>query len=252
MELWEKKLRSYGKAYGLKADPDRRVETVYKALQSLRECHTEQSISYFEFLFQQAAYVEKRWWAFQGAVLIMLWLFLWKAAENQMQIRLISIFIPLFVILMIPELWKNIRCRSVEVENTSYFTLRQVYSARLLLFAGADLILLSLFMGMSVYSGIFSVKDAILQMGIPFTVTCGICFTVLCSKLAGGEYFAVGMCLFFTGIWTWLTVQEKLYEQLSEKTLALILTGAVVYLGWTVCRVLSSSRTISEVEEVWN
>ena len=44
----------------------------------------------------------------------------------------------LFVILIIPELWKNRSCECMEIEATSYYSLKQVYATRMLLFGVTD------------------------------------------------------------------------------------------------------------------
>ena len=47
----------------------------------------------------------------------------------------------LFAILIIPELWKNRANCCMEVEGSTYYALRQIYSARILLFGLADILL---------------------------------------------------------------------------------------------------------------
>lgn len=53
----------------------------------------------------------------------------------------------LFVILIIPELWKNRSCECMEIEAASYYSLKQVYAARMLLFGVTDVFLITLFLG---------------------------------------------------------------------------------------------------------
>ena len=71
-----------------------------------------------------------------------------KNAEDDFYIqRSLGVIASLFVILVIPEFWKNCSNKSMEIEAVSYFSLKQVYAARTLLFGIADTLLLTVFCG---------------------------------------------------------------------------------------------------------
>ena len=79
--------------------------------------------SYFEFLYEQSRFIKKRWWVLQGGVLLYLWLWLSNNANDMKEtMRLMGIFATMFVILIVPEVWKNRRNGAVEVEQASYYT----------------------------------------------------------------------------------------------------------------------------------
>ena len=79
--------------------------------------------SYFEFLYEQSRFIKKKWWVLQGGVLLYLWLWLSNNANDMKEtMRLMGIFATMFVILIVPEVWKNRRNGAVEVEQASYYT----------------------------------------------------------------------------------------------------------------------------------
>ena len=59
--------------------------------------------------------------------------------------RILGLTGPLFVILIYPEIWKNRSYDALEIECTTFYTLRSIYAARLTLFAWVDMALLSAF-----------------------------------------------------------------------------------------------------------
>ena len=103
-----------------------------------------------EFLRQQS---RKRWWALQGGVLLLLWWVLQSAGTTGEAQRAMGTLAPLFVVLVLPELWKNRANGALEVECTAYYSLRQVYAARLVLFGLADLALLTVFFSVALLTG---------------------------------------------------------------------------------------------------
>ena len=60
-----------------------------------------------EFLRQQSHFLRKRWWALQGGVLLLLWWVLQSAGTTGEAQRAMGTLAPLFVVLVLPELWKN-------------------------------------------------------------------------------------------------------------------------------------------------
>mgnify|MGYP006990195710 CR=1 FL=1 len=52
--------------------------------------------------------------------------------------RILGVVASLFIILIIPELWKNQTYQSMEIEATSYYSLRQIYAARMSLFLNSQ------------------------------------------------------------------------------------------------------------------
>ena len=68
----------------------------------------EQTVSHAEFLYQQSRYIKKHWWLIQGLLLLFVCLLL-QQMEGDLHIRRsLGVAAPLFVILILPELWKNL------------------------------------------------------------------------------------------------------------------------------------------------
>ena len=121
--------------------------TVKKSLEAFYTAEEKKILSYHEFLWTQLKVIEKKWWLFQFLLLFCLW-FILKNAEDDFYIqRSLGVIASLFVILVIPEFWKNSSNKSMEIEAVSYFSLKQVYAARTLLFGIADTLLLTVFCG---------------------------------------------------------------------------------------------------------
>ena len=93
---------------------------------------------------------------------------------------------PLFVVLVLPELWKNRANGALEVECTAYYSLRQVYAARLVLFGLADLALLTGFFSVALLTGRATWEGLILHFLLPFLVTGCICLRTLSCLTDGG------------------------------------------------------------------
>ncbi|KAI4450280.1 hypothetical protein C823_004813 [Eubacterium plexicaudatum ASF492] len=114
-------------------------EAILKSKKAYYKTEEEKFLSKAEFLYQQSRYIKKRWWLIQGLLLKYL-------GSNCYIQRSIGIAAPLFVLLIIPEMWKNRNANAMEVECTTLYSIRQVYAARMILFAFVDLVLLSLFL----------------------------------------------------------------------------------------------------------
>ena len=122
--------------------------------------------------------------------------------------RSLGIAAPLFVILILPELWKNRTYDAMEVEGTTFYTLRQVYAARLTLFAGVDLLLLTaFFIGASFFARV-TVMELLIQFLLPFNVACCICFQTLYGGRNNSEAFSILLCSVWTGLWTLVVLND--------------------------------------------
>lgn len=64
---------------------------------------------------------------------LLLWFLLKYTDSNYYTQRCIGIAAPLFVIMLVPEIWKNRNANAMEIECTSYYSLRQMYAARMML-----------------------------------------------------------------------------------------------------------------------
>jgi hypothetical protein len=88
----------------------------------------------------------------------------------------------IFAVLIIPEMWKNRRFSTVEIEKTTFYSLRQIMAARMLLFGIVDVAMMTIFLGIVSNTIQIEVYKIIIDFLIPFNVSCCICFRLLYSK----------------------------------------------------------------------
>ena len=116
-------------------DEEKLLQTIAVSKRAFLEGEQERPVSRLEFLYQQSRYVKKRWWLLQGLLLAAVCLLLCQAETDYGIRRCLGLAGPLLAVLVLPELWKNRSCDALEVECTTLYTLRSIYSARLVLFA---------------------------------------------------------------------------------------------------------------------
>ena len=214
-----------------------KIDTVVtKSKAAFYENEEQHSLTRMEFLYQQSQYIHKRWWVLQGLLLLTLWLFLKITDSGYYMQRIMGIAAPLFVVLVIPEFWKNRCANAMEVECASYYSLRQIYAARLTLFAAVDLLFLSVFGVMIVYTDKMTVQELMIQFFLPFSVTCCICFQTLYNKMMNSESLSAALCLFWSGLWIYVVLDKSIYTAVSVKVWNVLLVSSVLYLGYCIRR----------------
>lgn len=214
------------------------------------EGERERPVSRLEFLWQQSRYVKKRWWLLQGGLLTAVCLLLWQAETDYAIRRCLGLAGPLLAVLVLPELWKNRSCDALEVEYSTLYTLRSIYAARLVLFAGVDLVLLSLFFaGASVLTRV-TVWEMLFQFLLPFNITCVICLATLYSRSVKSETLSMILCLLWAGVWLFVMETDAIYNAISAPLWVLALTGSFCALGDTVLR--GQRKLNLEAKPIWN
>ncbi|MCH5259558.1 MAG: hypothetical protein J1F18_07390 [Lachnospiraceae bacterium] len=225
---------------------------VTKSKQIYCEHETQGYLTKMEFLYQQSRYILKRWWVLQGLLLLALWWVLKNSNSPYFMQRSMGTAAPLLVVLMMPEFWKNRHMNAMEIECTSYFSLRRVYAARLILFASVDLILLSTFSLTAVHTTQLSLWELMIQFILPFNVTCCICFQTLYHKWFRSEIFSMFLCMLWSAAWILIVLNTKLYGMISEPIWYLLLIMSTLYLGYCIYRGQRRCNEIWESDMVWN
>ena len=126
MKPYEKTIRDYKKII---QESCIREEAVKRTVEACRSTLPEQPLqekwertSYFEFLYEQARFIKKRWWLLQGTVLAFLWFWMSRYAQDSAEMtRLMGVIAVVFVILIVPELWKNRKHGVGEIELASVY-----------------------------------------------------------------------------------------------------------------------------------
>ena len=209
-------------------------ETICKATTAFAENEAEEMISHAEFIYQQSKYIHKRWWILQGLLLFLLWLLLQLTRSNYYAQRCMGVAASLFAILLLPELWKNRNENALEIESVSFYSLRQIYSARMLAFAFIDCLLLGAFALPTLITGKVLIEELMIQFFLPFIVSCCICFRVLYSNKIGSEIFALFLCVVWCAVWTQIVLNKKIYELISLPVWSVMTGVAFFYLGYCV------------------
>lgn len=227
-------------------------KTIFKSQMAYYDSEMEKSLSKAEFLYQQSKYIKKCWWVFQGLLLMVLWLLLKNTGSGYDDQRTIGVASPLFVLLIIPEIWKNRNTNAMEVEGTTFFSIRQVYAARLILFALVDLALVSLFFIAASCTTKLTLRELAIQFFVPFNVTCCICFRMLYSKRVNAEALALCLCMVWTIVWVQIVRNEAVYEVVSVPVWMALLFLSFLYIGYCIQKGQKNFMENWEVKTLWN
>lgn len=194
------------------------------------------SLSRLEFLYQQSRYIRKHWWILQACVLLLLWLLLATIQSPYYLRRFMGAAAPLFALLILPELWKNQNANALEIECTAFYSLRQIYGARIYLLALADLVLLGVFSLAAVGTGKIPAKLLVIHFFLPYLVTCCICFHTLYSRRIASEAFAILLCAVWSFLWSEFLLNETVYNAISLPLWFAMTAAAALYLGYCIRR----------------
>lgn len=246
MNNFEKQLEDYKKETHIEPREEKIQETIQKSKGAFFRAEEEKTLSYYEFVLGQFRLIRKRWWFFQIVLLVFLWLILISVKDDAYVQRSLGIIASLFVILIIPELWKNRTCQSMEIESSAYFSLRQIYATRMLLFGLADILFLSVFMGISISVLHFNMLDLLIQFLFPMTITACICFHTLCCKRLN-ETAAVALCIAWSSVWLFIVLNDSVYTRITIPIWIFLSALSVIYLGAVIYQTLKMSTNYWEV-----
>ena len=215
-------------------DERRFWETVCSSKAAFYESEAKDMLSGMEFLYQQGRYIDKYLWLLQGGVLLALWNVLKYLESGYYLQKCMGIGASLFAVLLLPELWKNRNVNAMEVECAACYSLRQIYSARILLCALADMVMLCVFGTAVILNGRMLLREMIIHFFLPYMVTCCICFWTLYSRKVSSEAGAVFLCMVWAFIWTEFVLNERIYGAVSGIVWMTMLGISVFYLGYCI------------------
>ena len=203
-------------------------------------------------LRQQAQFLHKRWWLLQGAVLVLLWWLLQSAGTAYEVQRATGTLAPLFVVLVLPELWKTRSSGALEIECTRLL----LPAANLRRPDG------------SVWSGGPGSAHPVLlrrpagraghpagphhPFSAPFLVTGCICLRTLSHRRDTVCYAALPLCLAWTAVWVLLILSDQVYRMISLPMWLGMLLLATVYFLYAIRKLQNTCETIWEVSPVWH
>ena len=244
---WGKRAEKYRQVIQVEPMEERIQETILKSKNAFFKAEQERVLSYHEFLWTQLQVIQKRWWILQFLILAALWIALGSIQDEIYIKRSMGVVASLFVILIIPELWKNRSCGCIEIEASSYYSLKQVYAARMLLFGITDIFLVTLFLG-TVSTGLhFELSELAVQFLFPLCVTACICFGILCCRYSYSEAVAMILCVIWSAVWLFVVLNENVYAIITAPIWVTLLGIAILFLIFTVCRILKNCNKYLEV-----
>lgn len=235
---FEDRLKQYKNGEILVPDEQKIQTVVHKSMTVFYEKEQKSILSYHEFLWEQLKIMQKRWWILQFFVLLLLWAILENSVDDIYIERSMGIMATLFVILVIPELWKNRSSQSMEIEAAAYFSLRQVYAARILLFGIMDALLLTVFFLVASFGMHVTILQLMVQFLFPMSVTACICFRMLCSRQAYQETSAIALCIFWSMVWMFFIMNEKIYTKITMPVWGMLMAMAVFYVTFALYHLL--------------
>lgn len=246
MELKER-MELYQKQTVVHLDERNITETARKSRDAFYEIEQERMLTYLEFLWVQLKLVRKRWWLLQLLFLLAAGLLLTTVEEDYLIHRTMGIAGVLFVVFAIPELWKNRSCCSMEIEASAYYSLRQIYAARILLFGLADFCFLTVFCTVLLTNLHVTVLVLTAQFLFPMVVTACICFGMLCTNFDVSESLSVAACFLWCVLWWLITINEEVYSVILLPVWLGLLGLAFLFLIFVVYKTLHNCSQCWEV-----
>lgn len=135
----------------------------------------------------------------------------------------------------------------MEIEASSYYSLRQIYAARMLLFGIVDTLLITVFCQVAAWGLGFKFTELLIQFLFPMSVTACICFTTLCSKHSLNEAAAIVLCIIWSTAWLLIVLNEKVYSIITLPIWMILLGLAIFYLSFAVYKTINSCDKYWEV-----
>ena len=247
MEL-EKELRMYKEQSAVAAKEEKILETIGKSKELFLVCEQQHPIHYFEFLIAQFRLIRKRWWVLQTLMLGLVFIILSNLQDKNSMIRILGVIGVLFVVLIIPEFWKNKSYDCMQIEGTCLYSLRQIYTARMIWFGVIDMFILTCFC-MTIRGKLgFATVELFVQFLFPMLVAACICFGTLCSNIPANEGTAILFCLLWNVVWCFIILNEAVYEAITFPIWCALFVFFIAFLAGAVYKTIYDCNKYWEVD----
>lgn len=247
MEL-EKELRLYKEQRAVAVKEEKILETTRKSKEMFLLCEQEHSIHYFEFLIAQFRLIRKRWWILQTLMLGLVFIILPNMQDKASMLRVLGVIGVLFVVLIIPEFWKNKSYDCMQIEGTCLYSLRQIYTARMIWFGMVDMFILTCFC-MTIYGKLgLATVELFVQFLFPMLVAACICFGTLCSNTSANEGIAILFCLLWNAVWCFIILNETVYKAITFPIWCALFVFFVAFLAGAVYKTIHDCNKYWEVD----
>lgn len=204
-------------------------ETINKSIHIFYNAEKQITVSYKSFLYSQFVNMKKRWWIIQFILLLCLFAILSLTNDSSEYQHSMSIISTLFAVFIIPEFWKDKYCHATELEQSLYYSLRDIYCARLLLFGLFDIGILTIFnIGLILFTTL-DTASIILNCYVPMIITTSICFFTLCKPKIKTEKMTIIIAIALCFVWWIITMNNSLYSFLQNKLwITLFIIGIII------------------------
>lgn len=247
MEL-KKELRIYKEQRVVVAKEEKILETTGKSRELFLLCEQKHSIHYFEFLITQFQLIRKRWWILQILMLGLISIILPRIHDEISMLRILGVIGVLFVVLIIPEFWKNKSYDCMQIEGTCLYSLRQIYTARMIWFGMVDMFILTCFcITIRGKLGLATV-ELLVQFLFPMLVAACICFGILCSNTQANEGTTILFCLLWNAVWCLIILNEVVYKAITFPIWFALFVFFIAFLVGAVYKTIHDCNKYWEVE----
>lgn len=199
------------------------------------------TLSWPKLLADQLRFISYRYWLLQLGFMAFAFGFFYLSGRNGMkgqeQLLIISILISFMGITGITELNRCFACQTAELEQSCYFNLRQIFSIRMILFGGMDLLFIAILIPFGRME--YQLVSFGIYLLVPFVLS-NIIYLVMLGKLRGRE--GSGMYILATVVMGMVSLLLKEYGTIYDAAYtgiwAVILVCLVVILGWEIRHML--------------
>lgn len=241
-------LRNFSKQNLVAPSKEAIDNTVYKVNEIIQYDVRMSRINFFEFLTIQIRLMKKRWWILQSIVLFCASQWIVASENTNYSYRGLSILASLFVIFIIPELWKNVECKSIEIEMCSLFDLKRVYAAKLIACGLIDTFLLTLFCVIVTSMYDIMISDILKQFVFPIVISSTVCLMSFSNRKKYSEYITMVGCIFSNLIWIIIIMNEKFYSKLTPLIWIILFSICICLIIYSIRRTIYKSRAYLEVK----
>lgn len=241
----EKIMEQYRQETEITVDEKEIQDLVCKSKEAFYQKEQEGLLSYGGFLRTQFRVIQKRWWLLQFFLLVMAEVALVTTQEEYYIRRGLGVVGVLFIVLVIPELWKNRTYRCMEIEASAFYSLRQIYAARIFLFGMADVFMLTIFCGILRKNLYFTMMELMVQFLFPIAVTACICFGTLCGRQDLSKVTSIALCLLWSAVWWMITATEEIYTAVVIPVWCCLFGVVVLFLAIMVY------KTVHDYNKCW-
>lgn len=210
-ERLEELLRKIPEKHNAEPSQEAIEKTIFRAREIIEKEGKMNCLNFAEFILLQLQIMQKRWWIFQIILLIFAGEWISISGNEGYTHRGLSIIAALFIIAIIPELWKNKENRSFEIEESSLFNLRRVYAAKLIGFGVVDTVLLTSFCIMMMQLQNILFADILKQFVFPIMIAATICLMAFSHKRKFNELVTMLVCMTANILWMIVVVNEAVY-----------------------------------------